>query len=199
MLFRSLDGDQLIPILRRLPFLHTLILSQVYLIAPSATGSWTEFTMPLGKLVMNEIYSDCEGAQWLVTVFKLYDTLHILDPIPVPSKPSPAIMNMPVDSFNLLENLKSLVIESRNDPMSLGKVVGLLPFIMKKLNTLELLLELEGRQHVSHLESFIRSKGVQVKHLRLDIGDVEIFHKQPGEHGHLIAPRGTYRHSPLFP
>lgn len=137
--------------------------------------------MPLRKMVYNEIYSDCEGAQWLVTVFKLYDTLHILDPIPVPTKPSPAIMNMPADSFNLLENLKSLVIEGRNDPLSLGKVEGLMPFIMKKLTSLELLLELEQREQVGRLEAFIRSKGESVKHLRLDIGDVEIFQKQAGE------------------
>lgn len=179
--FGVLDGDQMIPIIRRLPFLHTLILSQVYVVAPSATGSWSEYTMALRKLVWNEIYSDCEGAQWLVTVFKVYDTLHILDPIPIPEKPSPAIMNMPVDSFNLLENLKSLVIESRNDPESLGKVEGLMPFIMKNLHSLELVLELEEREMVGRLEAFIRSKGESVKHLRLDIEDVQILQKQPGE------------------
>jgi len=196
--FGTLDGDQLIPIIRRLPFLHTLILSEVYVVAPSATGSWTEFTMPLRKLVFNEIYSDCEGAQWLVTVFKVYGTFHILDPIPVPTKPSPAIMNMPVDSFNLLENVKSLVIESRNDPMSLGKVEGLMPFIMKKVNSLELLLELEEKEQVGRLEAFIRSKGESLKHLRLDICDVEIFQKQPGVNLTSICPQLQSVHLCLF-
>ncbi|THH31097.1 hypothetical protein EUX98_g3094 [Antrodiella citrinella] len=187
--FGTLDSMQLIPIIRRLPFLHTLILSQVFVVAPSATGSWSEFTMRLRKLVYNEIYSDCEGAQWLVTVFKVYDTLHILDPIPVPEKPSPAIMNMPADSFNLLEDLKSLVIESRNDPMSLGKIEGLMPFIMKKVTSLELLLELEEKEHIGRLEAFIRSKGTSLKHLRLDICDVEIFQKGPGVNLTAICPQ----------
>ncbi|TCD68630.1 hypothetical protein EIP91_010285 [Steccherinum ochraceum] len=176
--FAELDGEQLIPIVRRLPFLHTLILSQVYVVPPSATGSWTEFTMQLRKLVWNEIYSDCEGAQWLATIFKVYDTLHILDPIPVLTETSPALMNMPADSFNLLEHVRSLVIESRNDPMSLGKIEGLMPFIMKKVASLELLLELEEKQQVGRLEAFIKSKGESVKHLRLDIDDVQIFQKQ---------------------
>ncbi|KAH8092527.1 hypothetical protein BXZ70DRAFT_458662 [Cristinia sonorae] len=175
--FGILDDEQFLPILQRLPYLHTVILNQVSIIAPDSSR-WTELVVPLRKLVFSEIYSDCDGLLWLTHMLPP-NTFHILDPIPVPRKLLPAFQLSPPDTLPLLRHLDALVVESRNDPMALGKIDGLMPFSMPDLNSLELTLELDGRDQIARLEAFIESKGKKAKHLRLDIGDIEIFQKEP--------------------